>query len=402
MPDAQNTTLGNAPAPAPEGNLSLENIPIRTMKDDLKNAGTPNYNAGESSAPSRPTNNIPASPFLTPKPGTPAVSAEKTSTYSLPVETAPSLKTTAEPAPIANPFQKTINPLAMQGKVGVNMEQPESSLSLKKTFLIGGIIFVILAGAAGGYYYWMTRQQAPVATETAPVETAPVEVPEEVLPEPVAPAPVFSTDKPNYLVLDLKTADVAKIKTEIKDRAEKIINAEIKTPVEFVVSDENFNPATFKDFAGKFGLKLSAKLLANIEDKFSLFINNDNGIAKLGLVLDAKNEKTAKTQLAQEEALIITELAPLYLDNSYTIASKKFSASQYGDLAIRYNNLTSASELSLDYALYGKKLIIGTSKTTLRSVYDYLKSAVATTSATTTITNTETAETAQPVDNLGQ
>ncbi len=401
MPDTQNTTLGNAPSPAPAGNIPLENIPIRTMKDDLKNAGTPNYNASESPAPSRPTSNMSASPFLTPKPGTPAVPAEKTS-YSLPTETAPSLKTTAEPAPIANPFQKTINPLAMQGKVGVNMEQPESSLSLKKTFLIGGIIFVVLAGAAGGYYYWMTRQQAQVATETAPVEPAPVEVPEEVLPEPepVVPAPIFSTDKPNYLVLDLKTADAAKIKTEIKDRTEKIITAEIKTPVEFVVSDENFNPATFKDFAGKFGLKLSARLLANIEDKFSLFINNDNGIAKLGLVLDAKNEKTAKTQFLQEEALIITELAPLYLDNAYTVATKKFSASQYGDLAIRYNNLTSASELSLDYALYGKKIIIGTSKTTLRSIYDYLKGAVITT--TTTTTTTSATETAQPVDNLGQ
>lgn len=400
MPDTQNTTLGNAPSPAPAGNLSLESIPIRTMKDDLKNIGTPNCNPNTPpmpSGPTKPAGNMPpmasekqkTSPFLAPKSNIAPISAIKSPVYTPSMQPVSQPRPMTGPAPVANPFQRTINPMAAQGNVGVNVSQPESHLSLKKTFLIGGIIFIVLAGAAGGYYWWMTRQQAPVAVEPTPTEPTPVETPEAQPETPPVITPVFSIDKPNYLALDIKTADAAKIKAEIKDRTDKLVASEIKTPIEFIVSDENFNPTTFKDFAGKFGLKLSARLLANLEDKFSLFIYNDNGVAKLGLVLDAKNEKTAKTQLTQEEATLITKLTPLYLDSAFTIKDKKFASSQYGELVIRYNNLVSTSELSLDYALFGKKLLIGTSKMTLRSIYDYLKGATPT-------------ETAQPVDNLGQ
>lgn len=396
MPEPQKINLGISPVPAKS--IPLENIPIRTMKDDLKNIGTPNYNPSEMSTPTKPMGNIPpsapakpsTSPFLAPKPASATIepAASKPS---------PSFAPASSPAPVANPFQRTINPLT-QGNVNVDTGQSESSLSLKKAFLIGGGIFLMLAMMAGGYYYWISRQSSEVAVQPEP-EVVPAEVPVEV-PEaepevtPVV-APVFSTDKPNYLILDIKTADSAKIKLEIKDRIDKIIaDTKITTPVEFVVSDANFTPLSFKYFAGTFKLTLPVKLIANLEDKFSLFIYNENGTAKLGLLLDAKDEKLAKTQMTQAENLLINQLKPLYLDLVYTIKDKKFSSSQYKDLAIRYNNLVSTTpEISLDYAITGKKLIIGTSKATLRSIYDYLKNAT---------TTAATLETAQPVDNSGE
>lgn len=416
MPDPQNITLGNSPSPAPAGNISLENIPIHTMKDDLKNVGNPNFNPTTpiaSSALIKPAGNTVTvsaekqknSPFLAQKPATPVppTSAPSAIPKIAASSSLPSMPANNAPASVANPFQRTINPLTAQGNVPVSNGAPQSNLNLKMMFLIGGIVFLMIAGGAGGYYYWMTRQKE-VAVEPAPApETTPVEIP-EVQPEP-APMPIFSLDKPNYLVIDIATADAEKIKSEIKDRAEKIITAEIKTPIEFIVSDENFVPTSFNDFSSKLGLKLSAKFLANLENTFSLFIHNDKGIAKLGLILDAKNETTAKTQMSQEEPLLIDELSPLYLGADYTVdKSKKFTSSQYGDLEIRYSNLISTSELSLDYALFGKKIIISTSKDTLRAVYDYLKNPPIDTTATETTAPVPetTPETAQPVDNLGQ
>lgn len=359
---------------SPLNDISIESIPVHTMKEDLKNMENPDFKPEEFFNASgvnkiEPQKQTP-SPFL---------SSEKNITINKPAyDEIPQKTLQTAPTPEDSYTRRTINPLKNMSAEETPKEdfETENNLSFKKIFLISGIVFLFIFMAIGGYYFWISQQKKGVAISPEPISEPVSETIEEPK-QPVTPAPaapIFSLDKPNYLVLDIKTTDTAKIKNEIKSRAEKIISSDIKTPVEFIISDANFTPLSFKYFSGIMGIKISEKIISNMEETFSLFIYNDAGKAKLGLLLDAKDEKIAKNQLTQDESLLINQLNPLFLDIPYTVKDAKFNDGQYNSLAIRFNNLISDSNLSLDYTFYGKKLIIGTSKMTLRSVYDYAKS----------------------------
>lgn len=233
----------------------------------------------------------------------------------------------------------------------------------EKLILAGIICFLLLAFGAGGYYYWISREKK----QNAEV----VELPPPPKDEPIT----FSIEKPNYLPLDIDNSDSAKIKETIKKYVAKVSDSGSLTPVEFIVTDSKNNPMNFSLFASKLGINFSQDLISslNSETKFSLFIYNDNQKTRLGLAVDSADDYSLKKAIFQEEANLVKELEPLFLDIPHNSEVENFSSSSYDGTEIRYNNLTPFGELTVDYAIFQNKLVIGTTKLTIRSIMDHIK-----------------------------
>jgi hypothetical protein len=113
--------------------------------------------------------------------------------------------------------------------------------------------------------------------------------------------------------------------------------------------------------------------MSSLADNFSLYIYNDQGNIRLGLAVDSKNDVSTKARMFNEEPNLVSEISPLFLDTSFTAPKAvSFNSSNYANTQIYYLNLATMQNqpLSIDYTIFNKKLIIGTSKMTLRSILD--------------------------------
>lgn len=334
-----------------ERDLKLEDIPIHTMKNDLENANNPNYlNSGEIAFSEKQSQPIPVSrqqtsPFLNPS--------------SAPIQEKP-----------------VATGASSQNKPTVST-QPASPSKIGKIITTAIIIFIVLLSGFGGYYFWITKY---AAEEQAVVETQPeieqTETPtqEEQPAETTTPAIAdFSTDKPNYLNLDTENPSAASVKDQVTSYAQKVAASQIATPVEFIVADKNNNPLTFSQFFSSFGINLPDSISSNLNDPFSLFIYNTTAGPRLGMSIGSKNDTSLKTGLLAEEKNFPKDIEPMFLGATYSTApTDTFKDSSYSGSDIRFMNLTSTQELSIDYSVSKNKLIIGTTKMTLRSVIDYI------------------------------
>lgn len=369
--------------------LPIEDMPVHTMKKDLEAIKHPELAKAEIEYPetSARTQSINREKLTETQKDSPFLdfSAPKKAAIE---ETEPRIKT-AKPV-ISDSRIKIVEPASQSEKDAVpqnlpvsNYEQPifnseKSSpetkqhphhINFSKVFaaVIAVLIIAIIAG--GGYYFWTTRQNAEEVVVTPPI----TEPEPEPTPEPVVAK--FSTDKPNDLQIN-----PAFNKTQIQDVIEQsgvaIAQAKIATPVEFVVSDQNNNPLTFKVFAKQMELTLSQNLLNQLGDKFSLFVYyhaQDNDY-RTGLAIDIKSAGSLKNILKNEEAKFISEIEPIYiLSFGQSSNDTPYKGSLYNGVEIRYKNIQDPESLSLDYAIFNDKLVIGTTKMTFRSIIDYLK-----------------------------
>lgn len=348
---------------------TYEKMPVFNMKKDLENADNPNYiseynsSTSISAAPLSTTGQIQGkitpqpSPFIEDKKRTsPFLSQENNNI--LPENNKPALEIKA------NPKEIKINP---QEPFPADIDQ-EKSLNWGKVIVISVIVFVSLAAGFGGYFFWMNKQSTlqeatPPIAEIPTIPTAPTELSQS-----------FSTEKPNYLSIDIENADSPKIKEVINTYSQDVSNKNVVSPVEFIITDKKNTPVNFDVFASKIGITLPADVTTNFENSFSLFIYNDNGKARLGLALDLKDATEENTQkaLLKNESALVPGLKPIFSVSNYTVDEKKiFSTSSYGGAEIRYLNIISPEELSVDYTILQKKLLIGTTKQGIRSIIDY-------------------------------
>lgn len=350
----------------------IEHLPVHTMLKDLEFINNPSAAiANEESEQALAKKSVPpvnltavqkSSPFLNPAPV-----AEK---RSAPQETEPTHAWTNRMDRADIPVKTTVR---------TDQESP-SQKSSKKPFILVFSVLIIIVIAAGGYYFWSTRQQntQDVVIDNTPEEPTPEPVPEPI-PEP-EPAITFSTDKPNYLSIDSTQKNNTEIKGTLKNYTDKVSKSGATTPVEFIVTDTQNNPLLFSSFAGSLGLKLSPSVMTSLAETFSLFIYNDNAVTRLGLAIDLKNQPDLKStnkpqsdlknMLALEEKNLATELSPIFIPENYTLVPKTFASSTYNGQNIRYLNIISPEDLSVDYAIGHNKLLIGTTKMTIRAIID--------------------------------
>jgi len=324
-----------------------ESIPVFTMKGDLVEVSKPDFNDSQNKIDSQP----------------------------IPVQ----IKETKTPEKqSSSPFLSQTIPLEVKKETNKPVQK---KANWEKLILIGIVCFLLLAFGAGGYYYWITKEQKQ--------KEELIELPPPVIEKPIT----FSIENPNYLAIDIDNSDITKIKEIIKKYVDKVAESGSLTPIEFVVTDLKNNPVNFSLFASKMEINFSQELISNLnnETKFSLFIYNDNQKTRLGLVVDSIDDYKLKKALFQEEADIVKEIEPLFLDISYDSEIKSFSSSSYDNMEIRYNNLTPFGELTVDYTIFQNKLVIGTTKLTIRAIMDRIKNNSPINSSTDSINVSNTA-----------
>lgn len=368
--------------------LEIGAIPVHTMQQDLdeaKNPGAvriknPEREPAVRRNPINPDNlnaTQKSSPFLNPIPETETGKPEAAKTEPINPESARVISSLESQPPLTPK-----KPLETAPKA-------PPPASRKPLFLLVATSLILILIASGGYYFWMTRQQetTEVVEDIPLIEPTPEPAPEPT-PEPVRPE-TFATDKPNYLNADLSNAET--IKNDLESYADKVTESGITTPVEFVVTDKQNNPILFSDFASKIGISFNKPLMDNLKETFSLFVYKDVNLTRFGLSIDSQDATNLKTIMAAEEKTLVKELEPIFLSSNYTLAIKSFNSSSYRNLAIRYINITSPEDLSIDYAVSSNhgKLLVGTTKMTLRSIIDYTDGITATIQGANIVPKTE-------------
>jgi hypothetical protein len=310
----------------------VENVPVFSMKSDLAAMNNPGGSALPKNS-AQPQNYMPVS--------IPKISDKQKNSPFL------------NPTPQKNSENAKIPPV----------QQIKSEARWEKLILIGVSIFLLLACGAGGYYYWITKQTGQGKKI--------VDLP----PEPKEETVSFSIEKPNYLPIDLANSDSSKIKETLKKYVDKVSSSKAITPVEFIITDLKNNPASFPSFASQIGINFSSDLISSLSanDRFSLFIYNDNGNTRLGIAVNSVDDYKLKKSIYQEEVTLAKEIEPLFLDLPYDTGNKTFGSSSYSGTEIRYVNLNTSNEITVDYTIFQNELIIGTTKMTLRSIMDYTK-----------------------------
>lgn len=333
---------------------SIENIPVYTMKKDIEKAKNPQIPSENS--PNRPTEGttIPirsqeSSPFFGPQEqARPAGKAVPANTFRF-----PGVRNIPTPINPARNFPSQGTTTQRESSwPGEAPKEPRATWG--KIILIAFSLFIFLSIGLGGYYFWVTQSESPSpATEKIPS---------------------FSTSNPNYLNIDIEKTDKEQIKALVNKYAKKMSDDGIATPVEFIVSDPENNPVDFSVFEEKMGLSLTPEIMSALDKNFSLFIYNDSGKPRLGLVIATQEGEKLRKALLQEEANLPRELQGIFLAE-YSLEEKIFKNSSYNGIGVRYLNLTSPEELSMDYTVSGNQFILGTTKMTLRSIIDYLSSS---------------------------
>lgn len=339
----QNNSPQNNPLSPPDNKMNfdqqkdfqMENFPVHNMKTDLKNIDKPDYFTNTS--------------------------------VDTPLKTTPAKTEAKEPPKSQNtgPFLSQAgdkNPKETQPK-----EPQKEHPGIGRAIIIAVVLFIVIIAGGGGYYFWMTR----MATEPsqAPIELMP-EPP--VIPEPpIAPMPTFSKNSPNYLSIDIENSDTQTVQTTLNDYADKINETDEIAVFEFLITDSNNNPVSFQDFSQKFGLTLSQNILSNLGSNFSFFIYNYGDKTRFGLSVDSLDNSQLKNFILTEEKNLIQGLEPLFNNLAYTASDILFVDTTYQEAAIRFFNISSPEELSVDYSIHNNQLIIATTKTAMFSIIDY-------------------------------
>lgn len=348
----------------PEAVFDPKNIPVHTMRDDV-----------DMLEGKIPANN----PISFSAPQAESGSAGKNGNVNIPNRpseaNSPFLKSASVPSvPAPQPNKPSSIPdfKPKEAPVGV----PEAGIhpaSSHNWARIGGIfvLFVAFIGVlGGGYYFYMTRYNVPAVEIGTPAEVVEntENIPEAAIPEETVVPEKFSSDKPNYLMLDVEKSELADIQKMISQKAIEIKEDGKMVPVEFVVVDQNNNPIAFKIFAVLMKINLSQKLLDDLADEFSLFIYDDQGSTRLGLALNPKNSATILQDIKAEEKTLAKTMEPLFLGEKANASARIFGNSQEGSIAIRYINLNAQNSLSVDYWFQDGKLFVATSKATGRAI----------------------------------
>lgn len=244
-------------------------------------------------------------------------------------------------------------------------------------FWIAVIVFVILFFSAGGYYFWTLKktktQQSISETKTeepASQETVKIEEPEIKKSEFK-----YSSDKPNYLSIDMKNPSYENLKGVLTEAALEVKAMNAGSLVEFIITDKNNNPIAFSEFAVLSKIKLSSELLKDLGNNFSLYINTDSGNTRLALAIDTNNKEKSVLAIKSEENRLVQELMPLFLDQVPNPSGKIFfSDNNYKEVKVRYFNLLPNGMASIDYGFLNNQMIIATSKISMWSVIDKIKS----------------------------
>jgi len=264
--------------------------------------------------------------------------------------------------------QSPINPIIKTGptpKEGMDdMQQKQHAWG--KLVFISIIIFTVLIFAALGYYWMLTRE-----TESQ-IEKPPVQQP-TIEKTTFQPSNYISPDKPNPLNIDINNFSPLQAKETLNKTAQKVVTTGYSSAVEFVIKDSENTDINFIKFADKIGIKLPSGILETLDTKFSFYIYNDQGISHFGLAINIKDAGKLNDLLASEHSNLPSDFSSIFPESIPSLSIINTGKSSYGGAEIRFVNIHQPDgKYSVDYSIYKEKLLIGTSKMTIRGIIDYI------------------------------
>jgi hypothetical protein len=370
--------------------------PIHLMKNDLEEIKNPKQETPkEAAAPAKSFANLSekqkTSPFFTPpkpqeiaenKPkSAPETPAPETPAPETPKPTeSPAFLTPREPVKeVRREAPQKIEPTVFSQQKYLQKDLSKNSAEnfpLNKVVIIFAAFFFLLIVGASGYYFWMVKGSTtqPENNQTANIEPENQPVPPKKPETKPEETPKLSVEKPNYLSLDLATADKVYITKQIDTYLKKAAELQTASPIEIIFTDTNNQPLSFKAFAEKIGLTFSAQIMLSLKEPFSLFIFNDNNNYRLGIAIDSADDAALKTTMLKEESNLVIALEPLLKnpENKDLLFKEKYTEVTHKSTKIRYANIVSPEYLSVDYAIFQKKLVIATTKNMIGAILDYL------------------------------
>ncbi|HEX7586279.1 MAG TPA: hypothetical protein VF390_01455 [Patescibacteria group bacterium] len=283
-----------------------------------------------------------------------------------------------------NIFSKTKEP-----KFDLADVQKPGGRNIKKLVLTLSIILIATIILAGTYYFWSTRKISRDAEQVAgeaPTAEKTETIPGQDIASNAEPAvSKFSTSGPNYLEVDINDSSPEAMKKTLKNYVQEVQASKISDAPEFKLVTLEKSPISLSTFLEKMKITFSPELASSLEDDFSLYIYNDQDGPGVGLAMTIKKDIELEEILLKEEKKFPDELKALFPVEQYTLGGDKpFSTAEYdsslwGKIGIRYINITSPENLSLDYAIVNTgtaRLLIATTKETLRSAIEKQRPAI--------------------------
>ncbi len=231
-------------------------------------------------------------------------------------------------------------------------------------WIVGGVVVLTLAG--GFFWYFVMREPE----SQVPAPTTPPQVMIETIPVVQVEEPPYSVENPNYLPFDTETVTVTGFQELLKQASTRMREANMRQPVEFYLTDKNNNPIAFSRFAYLMNIEVKPEFLAQFDEKFSLFLYNDAGQDRIGLMLSPLPAAVAALFETQREGSIPAAFGALLYEGITVPKEVTFRSGTYQEQTVRYVNIDASRNISFDHAVTKTKWFIGTSKDTLRAMLD--------------------------------
>ncbi|MCA9364734.1 MAG: hypothetical protein KC736_02475 [Candidatus Moranbacteria bacterium] len=248
-----------------------------------------------------------------------------------------------------------------------NPAQTPSSSLFPRILLGTLVLIIILAAGAGGYYFWTTRYADTPAVVDIPDTTPSI--------DDLDPIDVVDTTEPdtNILTIYTETATSESILSDLIRLDENISSGEVG---EISVFDgENNSPLSFSIFSFLSAISLPSEVFPYTDERFSLYsVSDSQGVLHHGFSVDVTDPELASASLLASEDSLVGGILPLYGTNPPTVLEQTFSDGLYNDVSIRYTNFSEDGALSLDYAFVGNRLVVATSKESMRLIIDHILS----------------------------
>ena len=268
-------------------------------------------------------------------------------------------------------------------------KQKDSKKLMHTLMLI--FILIFLLGAAGFGVYLLkfntpktsdTQQQKNnISNETKENNGDNSTIKETELPNDDADSEMqsqqYSVNLPNYLSIDTESQNSQQeIRAKLNTIAQNMQEDGLIGPFAFVVTDKNNNPVSFHIFAMSAGMDIPQDILSSLEENFELYAYNDelNGV-RFGLAVDVKNVDSLRTAMKNNEKVLPKAFDIILRGNGSAIINAVFRDGSYGTYPIRYYNLDEEGNYSIDYTIANQKLLLGTTKETMRAIIDTLKNS---------------------------
>lgn len=243
----------------------------------------------------------------------------------------------------------------------------EKHLNWKKVAVISAVAIIFLAALGGAYYLYITRKtvESQLSVENPIINDEVISNIHE------SDKFMYSSENPNYLNLDMETANNESISQLLSDTFENILVEQENIAIEFVLRDINNNPIAFSRFAYIFPLSLPEAVLGEMDENFSLFLIKNGNSRRIGLAVDVKDLNVVPFVLKENESTLVSALRFLFLKKETgNVSNIEFKDGLYGNIKVRYANVNPAEGDSIDYAIWADKFLISTNKDSLRSVID--------------------------------